>query len=133
MFHFMPLVSLCTPWDHQEISGFLMFSGGIEIDQWHVMSWVKIYGKHILVSRLKLNLRKTSKISNLDCVHFFSIWVSFHEHLQFTAQQVKREAISLTPVYHLLPLNRHLDISRAIIAEGSPWRTVSSRTCSGNF
>ena len=30
--------------------------------------------------------------------HFFSIWVFFHEHSQFTGQQGKGEAISLTPL-----------------------------------
>ena len=35
--HFMPLVSFDTPWKHQRTKGFLMFSGGIEKDQWHEM------------------------------------------------------------------------------------------------
>ena len=35
--HFMPLVSLDTPWKHQKTKGFLMFSEGIESDQWHEM------------------------------------------------------------------------------------------------
>ena len=33
----MPLVSFYIPWKHQKTSGFLMFSGGIERDQWHEM------------------------------------------------------------------------------------------------
>ena len=45
---------------------------------------------------------------------FCSIWVFFHEHSQFTEQQEKREAISLTPVYHFQTPHRHLDINRAI-------------------
>ena len=35
--HFMQLVSFYTPWKHEETSGFLIFSGGIERDQWHEM------------------------------------------------------------------------------------------------
>ena len=35
--HFMPLISFCTLGELQKISGFLMFSGGIERDQWHEM------------------------------------------------------------------------------------------------
>ena len=33
--HFMPLFSFDNPWKHQKTKGFLMFSGGIERDQWH--------------------------------------------------------------------------------------------------
>ena len=33
--YFVPLVCFYTPGKHQEISGFLMFSGGIERDQWY--------------------------------------------------------------------------------------------------
>ena len=36
--HFIPLVSFNTSWKHQKISGFIMFSGGIERNQWHEMS-----------------------------------------------------------------------------------------------
>ena len=35
--HFMPLVSFDTPRKHQETFGFLMFSRGIERDQWNEM------------------------------------------------------------------------------------------------
>ena len=34
LIHFMPLVSFCTFWKHQKISGFMMFLGGIERHQW---------------------------------------------------------------------------------------------------
>ena len=34
---FTVVLSFYTPWKHQKISGFLMFSGGIENDQWHEM------------------------------------------------------------------------------------------------
>ena len=64
---------------------------------------------------------------------FFSIWVFFHEHSLFTGQQGKGEGIFLTPLYHFHPLHRHLDISRAIIAESSPLHIGSSRTRTGNL
>ena len=35
--HFMSLVSFNTPWKHQKTSSFLMFSGGIQKDQWREM------------------------------------------------------------------------------------------------
>ena len=35
--HFMPLASFYIPWKLQKTRGFLMFSGGIEKDQWHEM------------------------------------------------------------------------------------------------
>ena len=43
--------------------------------------------------------------------------------------QEKGESISLTPHYHFHPLHRHSDISRTIIAEGSPlhWQPDSKR------
>ena len=37
-------------------------------------------------------------------------------------------ANSLSPLYHFLPLHRHLDISRAITTESSPLHIASSRT-----
>ena len=36
--HFTLLVCIYTPWKHQKTSGFLMFSGGIERDQWYEKS-----------------------------------------------------------------------------------------------
>ena len=33
--HFLPLVSFYTPWKHHKTRGFLMFTGGIERDQWY--------------------------------------------------------------------------------------------------
>ena len=35
----MPLVSSCTSWKYQKTSAFLMFSGGVERDQWHEMGY----------------------------------------------------------------------------------------------
>ena len=39
----------------------------------------------------------------------FSIWVFFHEHSRFTGHQGKGETISLTLLYHIYPVYRHLD------------------------
>ena len=65
--------------------------------------------------------------------HFFSTWVFFHEHSRFTGQQGKWEAISLSPLYDLHPLHRHLGISWAITAESSPLHIASRRTRTGNL
>ena len=35
----MPLVSFYTPWKYEKTSRFLIFSGGIERDQWHEMGY----------------------------------------------------------------------------------------------
>ena len=35
--HFIPPASFDTPLNHQRIKGFVMFSGGIERDQWDEM------------------------------------------------------------------------------------------------
>ena len=50
--------------------------------------------------------------------YFFSNWVFFYEHLRN---------------YHLHPLHRHLDISRAITAETLPLHIASSWTWNGNL
>ena len=64
---------------------------------------------------------------------FYSIWVFFYDHSQFTGQQGKWKAISLTPLYlfHMLP--RHLNISRMITAESSPLHIASSWIQSRDF
>ena len=72
-------------------------------------------------------------LDKLEHIHpfFFSILVFLHEHSRFTGQQGKGEAISLSPLYHFHPLHRHLDISRATVAESSPLQIGSSRTRTG--
>ena len=57
---------------------------------------------------------------------FISTWVFFHIHLRFTEQQGKREAISLTTLYHFHPLQRYLDYNWGITAESSPLQIVRS-------
>ena len=58
---------------------------------------------------------------------FFSICAFFDKHLRFTRQHGKREAISLTPLYHFHPPHKHLDIIRAIIVDSSSLHIASSR------
>ena len=55
---------------------------------------------------------------------FFSQWVIYHEHSQFTGQQGKEEAISFNSSL-LLPPVRHYP---AIAAESSPLYIAGSRT-----
>ena len=57
-----------------------------------------------------------SELPNTQVFFFFSVWVFFHEHSQFTGQQGKGQDIYLTPLYHFHPLHRRLDIGRAIAA-----------------
>ena len=52
----------------------------------------------------------------------------FHEHSRFKGRQGKGEDISVTPLHYFHSLHRHLDISRAIIAEDSTLHVASSRT-----
>ena len=59
---------------------------------------------------------------------FFLSGFLFYEHSPFGGQQGKGEAFSLTLLYHFHQLHRHLEISRAIIAESSPLHITSSRT-----
>ena len=37
LMHFMPLIFFYTPLKYQKTEGFLMFSGGIETDQWYAI------------------------------------------------------------------------------------------------
>ena len=64
---------------------------------------------------------------------FLSTGVFFHYHSRITGLQGKVEGISLTPHYQFHPLNRNLDINRAITAESSPMHTRGSRTRTGNL
>ena len=66
-------------------------------------------------------------IQHLCYIIFFSIWVFFHDHSRITVLQEEEKATFLTPHYHFHPLQRHLDISRAITAGSSSLHTYSSR------
>ena len=47
--HFKSLVSFYIPWKHQKTFGFLMFSGGLERDQWHEMDYFFFNFEHFSV------------------------------------------------------------------------------------
>ena len=64
---------------------------------------------------------------------FFSIGVFFHNHSRITGLQVKGEGISLTCHYHFHPLQRYLDISRAITGESTTQDIASSLTGTENW
>ena len=64
---------------------------------------------------------------------FFSIGVFFHNHSRITGLQVKGEGISLTRHYHFHPLQRYLDISRAITGESTTQHIASSLTGTENW
>ena len=77
------------------------------------------------------SLKRWRMIKRFNC--FFSFWFFFHEHSEFTGQQGKGEAISLSTLYHFHPLHRHLDISWAVNAENSALHIGSSRAGTGNL
>ena len=52
--HSIPLVSFYTPWKNQKIPGFLMFSGGLEREQWYEMSWKDSILKRYSVEHLQI-------------------------------------------------------------------------------
>ena len=64
---------------------------------------------------------------------FFAIWIFVHEHLRFTGQQEKGEAISLTPHYHFHSLHRYVDIRRAITPKSLPLPIASTWANTGNL
>ena len=68
------------------------------------------------------------------CLFFFFFYLGFLSQ-PFTNHRTagKGEGIFLIPHYHFNPLNRHLDIGRAITAESSPLHIGSSRTRTWNF
>ena len=63
---------------------------------------------------------------------FNCIWIFFHEHAQFTGQQGKGEAFSLTPCYHIHPFYRYLDISQVITVKSSPLH-IAGNNLSKNY
>ena len=76
---------------------------------------------------------KNSRRSSFPRFFFFSIWVFFHDHSRIRGLQGKGEGIFLSPHYHFHSLHRHLDISQAIAAGGSPLHIASSRTRAWNL
>ena len=74
--------------------------------------------------------RETHHCSFNERNFFFTSW--FFSRTS-AIQDSRWEAISLTPLYHLHPLRRHLDICRAITVESSPLHIATSRTRTGNL
>lgn len=66
-------------------------------------------------------------------VYIFSIWFLFYEYIGVTGQQGKEKAVSLTTLYRIHPLYRHLEIKQALTAESSPLHIVSRRTRTENL
>ena len=66
------------------------------------------------------NLRRINLSWVFFCLGFLSRTFTIH-------RQQRRNAISLTPLYHFHPLHRHLDICRTITAESSPQQPSLNR------
>ena len=66
--HYMPLVSFYIPWRQQESSGFFMFSGCIERNQWHEMCIT-----HFLWHQALLNSCTFYRIKYLGWISFLYI------------------------------------------------------------
>ena len=98
---------------------------------WKFLFYFLLY-KQLLLSNLKLTLKCKIVLFEIYQIKvflfFFFIWVFFHEHLRITGHQGKREAISLTSLYHFHQPHGHVDNSLAIIVESSPLHIASSRS-----
>ena len=81
----------------------------------------------------KVLMKSDEKYTGLNYYICFSIWAFFHNKSRITGLQGKGEAICLTLHYHLHPLHRHLEISRAITADSSPLHIGSCRALTGNL
>ena len=60
--HYMPSVSFYIPWKQKTSDGYLMFSGGIERDEWHMSLWFDIRSKCFSINAFKL----VPKISGIE-------------------------------------------------------------------
>ena len=83
--------------------------------------------QHVLPTYLELQIAQVTLYTKKD-FNFFSTWVFFHSNSRITGLEAKGEGISLIPHYHLHPLHKHIDISRAIITESLPLQIASSWT-----
>ena len=72
----------------------------------------------------------SNNVNNDKISMIMMITVGVHDN---RVLQGKGQGISLSPHYYFHPLHRHLDISRAITAEGSPLHIASSRTLNWNL
>ena len=90
-----------------------------------LMGWF-LYDKGIPHEKIKtLFTHHTPKICSymtqsrisFSCLFVFFLSGVFFTKSWFTGQQGKGKIISLTPLYHLYPLHKHLNISKVIAAE----------------
>ena len=89
-----------------------------------------------VISRIRTAYGKIQSISRsvVSYLFIYLFYLSFLSRtITFHRAAGNGEGIYLTPLYHFHPLHRHLDISRAIIAERSPLLKASSRTQTGNL
>ena len=70
----MPLISFYTPWKHQRTSGFLMFPGWRERDQWHEMGEIVTFIK--MLSRNQITQFLTARIIQKQNNQNFKKWSS---------------------------------------------------------
>ena len=66
--HVMPLVSFQTPWKHQKISGFPMFSEGLERDQWQQARTSFFSLKYLCLFQSSKAQQKGGKTTNLSTI-----------------------------------------------------------------
>ena len=83
--------------------------------------------KSFFQEKIEKNANNSKELLEALKFIFFLSMFFFQEHSLFTGQQEKGEGIYLTPLYHLNPLHRHLDISRTITADSSPLHIACSR------
>ena len=69
----MPLVSFYTPWKHQKIKSFLMFSEGTESDQWYEMgSWLT---RQIILKMLTSPQTSLIVLANCNTIEALCMWI----------------------------------------------------------
>ena len=93
--HFMPLVSFYTPWKYQKTSSFLIFSGGIERDQWHKTGqwqyWESCHTDHVnstFSQTSRTSVKKTRRFLRLFIFHdAFPRWRNSYLRITWTATQ----------------------------------------------
>ena len=98
------------------------------VEQWELVSSVDHHWIFSKVCSPRFHGRWFMCFFCFILLFFFAFFLSvfFHKHSQFTGQQGKGEAISLTILYHFVPIHRHLHISRAITAKSSHLYLASS-------
>ena len=70
-------ISFYTHWKRQKTRGFLIFSAGIERDQWHEIGWDKFYCCRLIFGGLLLIQPKNGFTLLLQLSFWFSITIWF--------------------------------------------------------